>query len=129
MGPRRNRLHRCRISPALSGSPGDIDAGAISSANPRNSRLSRFAASDVSRPLITICAAAGYAALVGAPIASNGRHYIATVLVDSPTPAWSAVKPISATARYRGSGQGRGPQAINVDGAHRPGDLSRHGDR
>ncbi len=73
-------------------------------------------ASDLMEPLVSVCAATDSVALVGAPVVSNGQHYIATVLVDS----------AGSTVVYRkthlGDGEqarfrpGPGPQAINVDG-------------
>jgi predicted amidohydrolase len=67
-------------------------------------------------PLVSICAAAGSAALVGAPVVSDGRHYIATVLVDSTGSS------VVYRKTYLGDGEqarfwpGPGPRAINLDG-------------
>lgn len=72
--------------------------------------------SDVMEPLVSICAAKGSAALVGAPVVSNGRHYIATVLVDATGPS------VVYRKTYLGDGEqarfwpGPGPLAINLDG-------------
>ncbi|WP_123025064.1 carbon-nitrogen hydrolase family protein [Mycolicibacterium stellerae] len=70
----------------------------------------------VMEPLTSICAATGSTALVGAPVESNGRHYIATVLVDSTGPS------VVYRKTYIGAGEqarfwpGPGPQAINLNG-------------
>lgn len=65
-------------------------------------------ASDLMGPLVSICAATDSVALVGAPVVSDGQHYIATVLVDSTGSTVVYRKTISATASKHGSGQDQG---------------------
>jgi predicted amidohydrolase len=73
-------------------------------------------ASDVMEPLVSICTATGSAALVGAPVVSNGRHYIATVLVDSTGPSVVYRKTFLGPDEQPRFWPGPGPQTIDLDG-------------
>ncbi|MHA3024317.1 carbon-nitrogen hydrolase family protein [Mycobacterium sp. BMJ-28] len=73
-------------------------------------------ASDVMEPLVSSCAARGSAALVGAPVVSNGHHYIATVLVDSTGPSVVYRKTYLGADEQARFCPGPGPQTINLDG-------------
>ncbi|GAS98597.1 amidohydrolase [Mycolicibacterium canariasense] len=73
-------------------------------------------ASDVLGPLVSICAAMGSVALVGAPVLSNGRHYIATVLVDSSGPSVVYRKTYLGDDEQARFCPGPGPQVIDLDG-------------
>jgi predicted amidohydrolase len=73
-------------------------------------------ASAVMEPLTSICAATGSAVLVGAPVESNGRHYIATVLVGPAGPSVVYRKTYVHGDEQARFSPGPGPHAINLDG-------------
>lgn len=67
-------------------------------------------------PLISACAATRCSVLVGAPVESCGRHYIAMVLVDSSGPAIVYRKTYLGTDERAWFRPGSGPQTIDLDG-------------
>lgn len=73
-------------------------------------------ASAVMEPLTSICAATGSAALVGAPVESDGRRFIATVLVDSTGPSVVYRKTYLGGDEQARFWPGPGPTAISLDG-------------
>jgi len=73
-------------------------------------------ASAVMEPLTSICAATGSVALVGAPVESNGHHYIATVRVDFTGPSVAYRKTHVHGSEHARFSPGPGPRAIDVDG-------------
>ena len=73
-------------------------------------------ASAVMEPLTSACAATDSTALVGAPVESNGRRYIATVLVDATGPTVVYRKTHLGADEKAWFWPGSGPQAIRLDG-------------
>jgi predicted amidohydrolase len=73
-------------------------------------------ASAVMEPLTSMCAETGSTALVGAPVELGGRHYIATVRVDSTGPSVAYRKTHVHGGEHVRFSPGPGPQAIDLDG-------------
>ena len=67
-------------------------------------------------PLTAVCAATGSSALVGAPVESDGRRYIATTLVDATGPVVVYRKTYLGGDEPRRFSPGPGPGAIDVEG-------------